>query len=59
MNNYVLYVASDGFQRTADEREKYADKMAKKIADKLNIKVVGIPVTNQSTMLERIDENWE
>lgn len=56
MTKYILYCsACDRVSRTAEENEKYVDKMAKKIADKLKIKVVGISVSGQPTHLERID----
>ena len=57
MAKYILYCSTgDHVSRTPKEKDEYVDKMAKKIADKLKINVVGILVTgSQNTYLERVD----
>ena len=51
---YILYCNTG--KSNQEKANEYADEMAKKIADKCGITVVGIPVTNQPTYLELISE---
>ena len=51
---YILYCNTEKLPQ--DKAKIYADDIAQKIADKFTILVVGIPVINQPTHLERIDE---